>query len=112
MKNLTARFTGHGSKLTVTARTGKKGLEVLVRTRTPEGKSSIGCRNVFLLTHEADALAKFEELSAAALAKGWTEKAKVLRGVDAFVTVPSPAEVEKLAVAKLVTAAKGKGKTA
>ena len=95
MKNLTARFTATDSTLRVTARTGAKGITVLVRIKTAGAPGQNGCRNVFLLTHEADAVAKFEELRAAAIAKGWTEKVKADRNVVAFTVIPTPAEAAK-----------------
>jgi hypothetical protein len=95
MKNLTARFTSADSTLRVTARTGAKGITVLVRVKAAGAPGQTGCRNVFLLTHEADAVAKFEELRAAAIAKGWTEKVKAERNVVAFTVIPTPTEVAK-----------------
>lgn len=95
MKNLTARYTGHSSSLTVTARTGKKGIIVQVRVKSPDAKSKIGCRNVFVLAHEAEAVSKFNELRDGAAKQGWTEKVKEVRNVNAFSVIPTPAEVEK-----------------
>jgi hypothetical protein len=81
----------------VSAKAGKKAIAVLVRIKTPDEKNKIGCRNVFLLTHEKEAETKFEELCADALKKGWTEKVKAPRTVDSFATIPTPAELTKVA---------------
>ena len=95
MKTLTARFTGDMSSLVVLAKAGKKGIAVLARVKTPDGKSRLGCRNLFVLGHEQEASAKFEELRKDALAKGWVEKVKTPRAADAFVTIPMPADLRK-----------------
>ncbi len=97
MKNMTARYTGQQSTLTVSAKSGKKGIVVLVRVKSPDAKTQTGCRNVFLpgAENEEKAIVKFNELRAAATAKGWTESVRPLRNANDFVAIPTPTDVGK-----------------
>jgi hypothetical protein len=107
MNNLNARFTsGTASTLTVSARTGKRNIRVVARFRTPGEKVQSGCKNLFGLEQEAEAMKKFDELRTDAIARGW-----VAKGVKtSFTTIPDapkpveakPAEVPKLKKARKV----------
>lgn len=88
MKNITYRFTAHTSTLTAFARNSKKGIVVAIRKKTPGEPNQTGCRQVYPTDKEADATAAVEKLKADALAKGWAEKTKPVRNLDAFTTVP------------------------
>jgi len=90
MKNLRARFTGHTSVLTITARQGKNGLNVVATIRKPGEKIQTGSKS--LHKNDAEAIKAYDKLKADALAAGWVEKSKAKaggRGVG-FTSIPGP----------------------
>jgi len=91
MKNLKARYSVNGAKLTITTRNGKKGINVAATLRVPGQKATTGSRS----THEseADATAAFNLLCETAVAKGWSVKTKTAKSANAFDEIPDASAI-------------------
>ena len=83
METTRSRFTGHGSKLIISLRRGKRGVNVSATVRVPGEKSQTGMRS----THQKEdtARAEFDKLVAAAAQRGWSPQT-----VGTFTEIPAP----------------------
>jgi hypothetical protein len=99
MKNVTARFTSTtDSTLSVFLKVGKRGITVGARLKTPGERTNTGAKTVFLLTDEAQATKRFDELRAEAVKQGWVVKQIESRVQSAFTEIPAapkPADAPK-----------------
>lgn len=87
MKNLNARYTsGTAATLLVFAKTTKARITVAARMKEPGQRAQSGCHEHFTTEQEADALAAFNRLCAAALKAGWTLRQRTM--ASAFLEMP------------------------
>src|SRR5258706_7937648 len=93
----TAKFTSAdgGAKLSIQAKQGKKGVNVLATLKNPGQPAQTGCRATF--STEADATKQFAALKADAVKNGWTETVKKDR--NAFTAIPPAAAKQAAAKA-------------
>jgi hypothetical protein len=99
MRNVTARFTSTtDSTLSVFLKVGKRGITVAAKQKNVGERTTTGCKTVFLLTEESEAVKRFDELRAEAVARGWLVKQIESRAKSAFTTIPEapkPADAAK-----------------
>lgn len=88
MKNQTAKFTSStDATLAVSLFQGKTAIKVMVRQKTPDEKTQVGCKDYFDLGQDAEAQRAFDQRVKEAIAAGWSVNERRERA-PGFTAVP------------------------